>query len=228
MRPLLGSHSLSRHALLSPVQIKAGEPLQVLGDIAAGEQRQQLDGRHAATYAGFDSTRDGLRRATEASQYRAGVRRERAAHRPNTSCAPVRRSRSRSWPWRSDPVRSRHQHATRRPDATEPLREGRRSLALRLPGDRSVRAGDRRVCVSTAGCEGGSSLLRAGHRHDQGHAFGSGNRAPVYPAVLEELVLAPGIAPSGTPTTGSRPTMAGSRRGFVRYAGSNRTRALGS
>ena len=35
------------------------------------------------------------------------------------------------------------------------------------------------------------------------------DQAPVYPAVLEELVPAAWHAPTGTPTTGSRPTMAG-------------------
>ena len=35
------------------------------------------------------------------------------------------------------------------------------------------------------------------------------DRAATYPMVLDELLPTPGIAPSGTPTTASRPTMAG-------------------
>jgi transposase-like protein len=54
------------------------------------------------------------------------------------------------------------------------------------------------------------------------------DRAPTYPLVLEELPLPCGIAPSGTPTTGWRPTTAARRRGFGRCGDSSRTIAPGS
>ena len=51
------------------------------------------------------------------------------------------------------------------------------------------------------------------------------DRAATYPVVLEELLPACGTEPSSTPTTESRPTMAGSRRGCDQCAGSSRTPA---
>jgi transposase-like protein len=65
-------------------------------------------------------------------------------------------------------------------------------------------------------------------------AIGTTSRAPVevvtdkaaaYPAMLEELLPEPGIAPIGTPTTTSRPTTAVSSRGCGRCADSSRTPA---
>jgi transposase-like protein len=49
------------------------------------------------------------------------------------------------------------------------------------------------------------------------------DRAPGYPAVLEELRHLHGIAPTSTPTTGSRPIMGASSRGRGRCAASSRT-----
>ena len=41
--------------------------------------------------------------------------------------------------------------------------------SLRLPRHRSVRAGHRRVCLAPTRHHGSSPVLRARHRHDQGH-----------------------------------------------------------
>jgi transposase-like protein len=54
------------------------------------------------------------------------------------------------------------------------------------------------------------------------------DHAPVYPAVLEELLPAARIAPIDMPTTISRATTAASRRGCGRCAGSSRTALPGS
>jgi transposase InsO family protein len=54
------------------------------------------------------------------------------------------------------------------------------------------------------------------------------DKAAAYPAMLEEQLPAPGIAPIGMPTTTSRPTTVVSRRGWVRCVGSSRTAAPGS
>src|SRR5215211_4342708 len=43
------------------------------------------------------------------------------------------------------------------------------SVALRLPSDRPVRTGHRRVPILTARCQGRTPVLRTGHRHDQDH-----------------------------------------------------------
>ena len=51
------------------------------------------------------------------------------------------------------------------------------------------------------------------------------DQAPVYPAVLTSCCQRRGTAPTATPTTTSRPTMAISRRGWVRCAGSSRIAA---
>ncbi len=48
------------------------------------------------------------------------------------------------------------------------LREGRQPVALRVPRDRPVRPGGRRVRRPSARRRGGPSVLSAGHRHDQG------------------------------------------------------------
>jgi len=71
------------------------------------------------------------------------------------------------------------------------LCEGRRAVALRVPGDRPVRAGHRRVCLHAAGCHGGPPVLE--------QAIGTTkvmpvevvtDLAPLYPAVLDELLPA--------------------------------------
>jgi transposase-like protein len=51
------------------------------------------------------------------------------------------------------------------------------------------------------------------------------DKAAAYPAMLEELLPEPGIAPISTPTTRSRPTTVVSSRGCIRCVGSNRTAA---
>jgi hypothetical protein len=50
------------------------------------------------------------------------------------------------------------------------LRQGRRPLAVRLPGDRPVQPGNRRVRVPTARCNGRAPVLCVGHRYDEGGA----------------------------------------------------------
>ncbi len=54
------------------------------------------------------------------------------------------------------------------------------------------------------------------------------DRAPAYPRVLDELVPTAMHTPSGTPTTESRPTMVGSKRGCDRCVASRRSDQLGS
>ena len=64
-------------------------------------------------------------------------------------------------------------------------------MALRLPSDRPVRAGYRRVRLGTARCQGSPPVLPARHRHYQGHPVEVViDRAATYPAVLEELLPA--------------------------------------
>jgi hypothetical protein len=54
--------------------------------------------------------------------------------------------------------------------------ESRRAVALRVSGNRPVRAGHRRVGLHTARRHGGPPVLRARHRHDEGHADRGHNR----------------------------------------------------
>jgi transposase-like protein len=51
------------------------------------------------------------------------------------------------------------------------------------------------------------------------------DRAPTYPMVLRNCYRRPGIAPINMPTTTSKPTTAGSRRGCARCVGSSRITA---
>jgi hypothetical protein len=69
------------------------------------------------------------------------------------------------------PTRRRRPLAGRRD-----LREGRGSLALRLPRDRSIRAGYRRIRLTAAGRRRRPAVLPAGHRRDQGHPRRGRNR----------------------------------------------------
>ena len=54
------------------------------------------------------------------------------------------------------------------------------------------------------------------------------DRAPAYPLCWRSCCRRPGIAPTGPPTTGSRPTTADSRRGCGRCVASSKTAAPGS
>ena len=93
------------------------------------------------------------------------------------------------------------------------LREGRRPVALRVPGGRPARPGHRRVAVATSATPqrprrfftralGTAGADRGDHR--QGHARPAGRRRAV-PAAF--------TTPSSTRTTVSKPTMLDSRRG---------------
>jgi hypothetical protein len=71
------------------------------------------------------------------------------------------------------------------------LRQGVRSVALRLPGDRPVRAGHRRVRVPAARWRRGPVFLHPGDGHHKGRPVEvTTDKAAVYPHVLDEL--APG------------------------------------
>jgi hypothetical protein len=91
------------------------------------------------------------------------------------------------------------------------LCEGRRPVAVCLPGHRPVRPGHRRSCVDTARCQGSPPVLPVGHWHCQGDAGRGRHRPGAGVSVGAGGAAAGGLAlhPSSTPTTGSRPTMAG-------------------
>jgi len=97
-------------------------------------------------------------------------------------------------------------------------------VALCLPYDRPVRAHHRRIRPSTAGHGGCPPVLRAGHRHDEGHAERS---QPTGQRHIQRCSMTcrrrPGSGPTSTPTTALNATTAGRRHGYGRCAGSNRT-----
>ena len=85
------------------------------------------------------------------------------------------------------------------------LCQGRRPVAVCLPGHRPVRAGHRRLRLPTARHKGSPPVLRAGDRddEDQRRLEVITDQAPLTQPCWRSCCRRPGIAPTGTPTTGS-------------------------
>ena len=98
--------------------------------------------------------------------------------------------------------------------------EGRRQVALPVPGGRPVRPGHRRAGVTQAGQESGPAVLHpgAGRRHlADGGDHRSGTRLPAHSR--GHAARRSARHREATRTTGSRPTTAGSRPGSDPCAG---------
>ena|SRR5215211_6634509 len=87
-------------------------------------------------------------------------------------------------------------------------------VALRVPGDRPVRPDHRCVRLGASRHSGRATLLRGGADYSRNtHGGGHGPGPGPFESSSMSACRARSTTPAGTPTTGSKPTMAGSTPG---------------